>query len=382
MQQKPGLFQRMMSRPGAMNMALMGLGALTSKKSPQAQAYISGISQSLANQEAWNRGAPARDLKRRQVEAEIAAKEAQGRLYDAQAGAEGLGPGLWDGTGGSVNAMRIVSELGSRPWESLSDKEKTALQTAKAYLQRAQYVSTPSGMLPMAPMDLSFLDSPGAVTSPVEGGAGVAPTVNQQPPIGGTGYDFIGGKDPLKARDAETVVTTLNEADTYTDMIPLFDAIEQDMAVFPTGRLAELELSARSLGDVIGAGNPAVLAAGERLEKNINKMVSQNMEFLKGAMSEGEREFTKQFSLGMKTSVPGNRAYIQFLRGVAERASNKGALQRRYFRDNGNSLDGWEEHWQEYIKENPVPIPEVDIAADQDWDYDPATGEWKDNTTQ
>ena len=362
----PGLLQRIANNPSGAQLMLLGLGLLGSKRRSQADRYTAGISNTLGGMAERQSRAPLQ-------EAQIGKLGAETGYLEAQTLTESQNP-YFEGTGGSTSAMRVVSELGAiaqtRP---LTPKEQTAFDTAKAFLQRMQYVTTPSGMVPMAPMDLSYLDTPGAVPS------AVAPDV---PAVGQPLPDFIGAKDPFKEADAKRVVTTTETATKYQDMIPLLDAIEQDMAIFPTGKFSNLELALRGIdAATLGMTDDAVLASGERLDKNMNKLVSQNMEFLKGAMSEGEREFTKAFSLGMGTSVEGNLAYIGFLRAVAERASKQGVMMRKFFRENNNSLDGWDEYWQQYIEDNPVPIPEIkagETLPEEGVFYDPVTGTWSD----
>jgi hypothetical protein len=240
-------------------------------------------------------------------------------------------------------------------------------------------------------MNMGFMDQylrgapgagamPGAAPSSVTGGpaGGAAPAVPGAPgapaPIADVGpggvpvlpvpeagpESELPQLDPFRSSDVERVVEMQKNAGTWSEMTPLFDAIEKDMKVFETGPMANLERQGRSLAALVGFGDEKVLAAGERLSKNMNKLVSENMAFLKGAMSEGEREFTKQFSLSMDSSPAGNRAYIAFLREVAMRAKQKAPMARRYFRENGNSLDGFDEVWMSYVGANPVKIPDIE----------------------
>lgn len=331
---KMGLLGRLSRNPASAQLILQGLGLLGAKRQSQVDRYMSGISEGLL-------GMAQRRHEQPLIDAQIA-------NYQSQAAERDRPPGAFSGTGITAQSMNALATLKAKMdrGEPLTQQEQYALQLARAQLSRPQTIQTADGRtIQTPPMDLSFMGMGGAVATPV--GAG------------DSGINLIDEKDPLKESDAQLVVGAIENAQKYRDMLPMFDAIEEDMAIFPTGQFSNIKLGATKLAAEFGLTEESYLAAGERLEKNINKGVSANMEFLKGAMSEGEREFTRQFSIGMNTSVAGNKAYIGFLRAVAKRASKKGTMMRQYFRKNGNSLDGWDEHWDKYINDNPIDIPRI-----------------------
>ena len=362
-----GMFDKLLNDPYAMNMVLNGLGLLGTKTARGAEQYTGRISAGLLDQ-AKSRAQAKRDAETKRVNDSTLGLN-QARVTDLQ------NKPLFDGTGSSVQAMSVASKLGAKRanGETLSRYEDNALRMAIAFLQQPKVFQTPDGTAQQPGLSLDFLNGPnqqpGAASyegQPVSPGGppdGSTPSVvtTASPPLVSPvpAPKLITQKDPLRSGDATRIEEAQSTSTKYSDMMPIFDAIEQDLAIYPTGKAAGAELMARQAGGIVGIGDEDTLAAGERLDKNMNKLVSQNMEFLVGAMSEGEREFTRSFSLSMQTSPEGNKAYIGFLRGVAKRASAKSPMMREYYRAHNNSLDGFDAVWKDYVKANPVKVPEI-----------------------
>ena len=311
--QPMGLLQRINNNPGGAQLMLAGLGMLGAKRQNQLNPYL------VMSNQAFDRISAKKDRAIRQ------------QLADAQVG--GIG---------KKNAL-IDAQIAKM---AQSDPTKWALTTIGAGdgMQQRAFVNPENPY-----MDPLAIGQPFAVKPGVE--------IN----MGGQK-----GLESLSKADAARVAEASTELDKYNATLPLLDAIEQDMAIFPTGPDARAWLTARKAGSIVGVGDKEKLAAGERMDKNMNKLVSENMSFLKGAMSEGERQFTREFSLGMNTTPEANLAYMGFLRAVAERAAKRAPLMRKWFYDNDGSLAGFDEYWQQYIEENPVPIPEIDTGVDDE----------------
>lgn len=374
-----GGLSTLMNDPYRLNLLLGGLGMMFADTRNQQDHYLGGINKALMDRAAWEREAPERARQERLAQSTIDYNTA--RTADL-----GNPEDIFSGRGAEVSAMRVVDELGRKMarGERLTPEEEVSYQLAVERLKRDTVIQTPTGPQRFTGMNLDFMNqyrNPGAGTTP-----GAAPGAVSEPGVTtpatppdatGAGGDLpvlpvpekepeseLPRADPFRQSDVERIVEMQKNASTWSEITPLFDAIEKDMEIFATSPTADLERQGRSLAAMIGLGDEKTLAAGERLSKNINKLVSENMAFLKGAMSEGEREFTKQFSLSMNTSVAGNRAYIAFLRKVAQRAKQKAPMARRYFRNNKDSLDGFDEAWMAYVEENPVEIPDIEGIND------------------
>ncbi len=328
------------------------------------------MTQGLLQQAKWKQGAGKRALNERLTNAQINELERKGNLlpkreiveqggiqYFVDNGSpviDGAIPNsLFSGNSMSAQVGNMIATLGTKKQSGLplTPEEENALNYATQWAARPKIFQTDQGPMQIPGINTNFINPPAQQPQ-------ANPEVNK--PF------LIAPKDPLQTHDAQRVIEADEFANKLDKITPLFNAIRDDMAIYPTGKTAGVELSARQFGNVVGVGDDKVLAAGERLDKNINKLVSGNMEFLKGAMSDGEREFTRQFSLGMDTSTEGNEAHIKFLEGVTKRASQKAPLMRKYFRENNNSLDGFDRHWEEYIEANPIPFPSINNSENEE----------------
>lgn len=338
--------------PNRMSMILNGLGLLGSKYEDQAARYSQNANRSLLQ-----RSAQQADAKRLEQMFNQKQKGVEAEYYRSQIGlnkakelAEGLPPSGFDTKSMMGASGNLIARLAARKQngEQLTQEEENQLQYAMAYSTMPKVIQTQSGPVNMPGMNLDFLNT---IQQPNQTGDGIAlPTPAVPTPIS--------EDDPFKAQDVAQIKQAEEFYEKMRGMTSTFDVMREDLKLFPSGADAKARMLARQAGSVIDAGDKKVLAAAERLDKNFAKGISANMEFLKGAMSDSEREFTRQFSLSMGTSPEGNLAYMAFLEGVKDRASKRSGMMRDYYRKH-KKLDGFDDVWEQFKIDNPVPFPEI-----------------------
>ena len=186
-----GMFDRLLSDPYALNMALNGLGLLGSKRQSQSQFYSGNISKGLL-QQAQTKAQQARDAETKRVNNSIIG-------YNTARAEDLANPGLYQGTGAEASSLNIVATLGAKKRQGLplTQAEEIQLQTAQGYLGRSRTAFGPGGQpieqagmnfdylnqnqsQAMPPVDLS--DIPSATIAPQQQGGDLLSMGYQQPP--------------------------------------------------------------------------------------------------------------------------------------------------------------------------------------------------------
>lgn len=178
-----GMFDRLLSDPYALNMALNGLGLLGSKRQSQSQLYTGNISKGLL-QQAQTKAQQARDAETKRVNDSVIG-------YNTARAEDLTNPSIYPGTGAEASSLNIVATLGAKKRQGLplTQAEEISLQTAQGYLARSRTTFGPGGQpIEQAGMNFDYLNQqppPAQPTGmpPVLGGqeAVAPPQTGQQP---------------------------------------------------------------------------------------------------------------------------------------------------------------------------------------------------------
>jgi hypothetical protein len=243
-----GLFDKLMSDPYNINLALNGLGLLGSKHKSSANQYMDRASQSLLGK-AQAQAQAKRDAEQKRVNDSVI------DYNTARAGAEARPPGFFPGTGAESSALQVVSTLGPRKQQNLpmTPEEETALAAAMSFLSQPQQGYGPDNQPFTRPgMNFDFL-SGGAPPPQVPGPQGVpgAAAPGQMPPqVPGS----LPGQPP-QSPPAPTVVQPqgpppLNGAMPTPGQVKSDEAMATEYVDWSTKGQAESE---KALGQLYGA---------------------------------------------------------------------------------------------------------------------------------
>ena len=387
-QQKPkekqGLFQRLLSDPNRMQMALMGLGMLGTKSRQMHQNYLGGANDAMT-----------RMSRSPLLKAQADNLAAQTGYYGAQAAdlanPEGVNPFE---KGGINEVYRIINTYGSKlqRGEQLSPDEAMAYRLAIARLTQQRTQSMPDGSVQnIPPPDVSFLPmldgmNLPAVPNQVDMGPKGGDSTEIPHPLYNPASQELKSPGDLKIDSAFATDwaawTTGGYADVQKNMGQLAEALYSlESGEVETGDLASMFTPYELAPKLAAMARPEFMNTKEMVEE----VVQRNLRAILGPQftaKEGERLISRAYNPALSTEQNARRVrrILTQMAAAAEAKQQAG----EYWNANNGTLKGYEGKVFTKADFDPEKLFEAaeaeagDRRGDDDAYYMDSDGRWTD----